>query len=426
MWNEIKQIFKFPDLRGKIFYTLGILVIFRLAAHLPIPGVNLGALKAFFSQNQLFGLFDIFSGGAMSQFSIVMLGIAPYISASIIFQLLTMVIPSLEALSKEGEAGQQKINRYTRYLTPLLAVLESFGMITLLSRSQLGILPQVTLSQKIIMVLVMTAGAIFLMWLGELISEGGIGNGISLILTFGIIARGPFVIRSIFFWVDSAAKFLTILGFAVLGFLVIFGIVMVDRGMRQIPIVYAKRVRGMRMYGGVSSYLPLKVNQAGVMPIIFAMSFMLFPGVAANFLSHSKITWLASGANFLASVFKPEAIIYGLLYFLLVIGFTYFYSAVTFNPSNISENIQKQGGFIPGLRPGPPTSEYLQHLSNRINLAGGLFLGIIAVLPFVTQRLYPTLALTLGGTAILIVVSVILETSQQIRAQILMRSYETY
>lgn len=423
--EKIRQVFSYKDLRKKILFTLWILLIFRLGTHIPVPGVNIEALKTFFSQNRLFGFLDIFSGGAMSQFSILMLGVSPYISASIIFQLLTAIIPSLEALSKEGEEGQRKINRYSRYLTVPLAALESLGMIVLLSHSELGIIPVLSLEQKIITTIILTSGAILVMWLGELISERGIGNGISLILTFGILSRVPLAIRQVFIWADSFDKKLAVLIFLIMGIAVILGIVFVDQAMRKIPVSYAKRIRGMRMYGGTSTFLPLKINQAGVLPIIFAMSFMLFPGVVGNFLTTARSSFISKIGYFLSHFFRPENIIYGILYFILVILFTYFYSSIVFNPQNIAENLQKQGGFVPGMRPGKPTADFLSHLITRINLPGGIFLGTIAVMPFLVERIYPGISLTLGGTALLIVIAVIIQTTKQIESQLIMRSYES-
>ncbi len=429
--EQITKIFYYKDLRKKILITLGLVIIFRFMAHIPTPGVDLEALKTFFSRSQLFGLFDIFSGGAMSRFSIVMMGVAPYITASIIMQLLVMVIPSLEALSREGERGRQVINQYTRYLTVPLAALEAFGMITFLSKQpDLSILPELTVSKMAIIILTITAGTMFLMWLGELITENGIGNGISLIIFIGIIARGPEILSSGYVWLvgggNIAQKLITLGAFLLLSVLVILAIVMVEKGTRQIPIVYAKRVRGMRMYGGTSTYLPLKVNQGGVIPIIFAMSFMIFPGVIANFLTKSQSPIVSKIAHFLSSAFSPTSFFYGLTYFLLVVAFTYFYTSVTFKPPEVAENLQKQGGFIPGIRPGRPTSEYLNYLIYRITFAGALFLGIIAILPFIVQRAYPGLSLTLGGTAVLIVVAVLLELVERMKSQLLMRSYDNY
>lgn len=429
MLEKIKQAFTYKDLRKKILYSVGLLVVFRIAASIPIPWVNLEALREFFAKSRLLGLLDIFSGGAMSRFSIIMMGVAPYINAVIIMELLTMIIPRLEALSKEGEQGHNKINQYTRWLTVPLAALESFGMIKLLQTQgqQAGqqILPQISFFQWIAMVVTITCGTIFIMWLGELISEYGIGNGISLIIFVGIIARGPQALQQVFASLINKEQILQLFIFLFIALVVIFGVVMVDRGQRKIPVSYAKQVRGMKMYGGVASHIPLKVNQGGVIPIIFAISLMLFPGMVANFFTTAKTVWIASAASAIANLFK-NPVFYASLYFLLVVGFTYFYTAIVFNPERIAENLQKQGGFIPGIRPGSSTIEYLHKLLNRINLAGGVFLGAIAVLPLCFQSLIPGLDLAIGGTGLLIVVSVVLETAEQIKAQILMRSYENY
>jgi preprotein translocase subunit SecY len=429
MLEKIKQAFTYKDLRKKILYTVVLLVIFRIAACIPVPDVNLQALKEFFARSKMLGLLDIFSGGAMSRLSIVMMGLAPYINAVIIMELLTMVIPRLEALSREGEEGHNKINRYTRYLTVPLAALESFGMIKLLQTQgqQTGeqILGQISLFQWAAIIITITCGSIFLMWLGELISENGIGNGISLIIFVGIVSSGPQAVGQTFASLMNKEQILEVFIFLFIALAVVLGVVMVDQGQRKIPVQYAKRIRGMRMYGGVSTHIPLKVNQGGVIPIIFAISLMLFPGMVASFFTVAKSVWVAKAASFVENLFK-NPIFYGSLYFLLVVGFTYFYTAIVFNPERIAENLQKQGGFIPGIRPGPQTVEYLHKLLNRINLAGGIFLGAIAVLPLCFQGITPGLDLTIGGTGLLIVVSVILETRNQIKAQLVMRSYEGY
>lgn len=425
--ETIRKIFTTPELRKKILLTLGLLVVFRFAAHIPVPGVDTQALQSFFNKNQIFGLLDIFSGGGMSTFSIVMMGIAPYISASIIMQLLTMIVPKLEALQKEGERGQNIINQYTRFLTVPLAALEGYGMITLLTNtSQQQIIKNLTPLYMVTSILTITAGTMFLMWLGELITEVGIGNGISLIIFAGIISRIPLTATQSVLSITGAMDILKYAGFLLVGALIIFGVVIVVEAQRNIPVSYAKRVRGMRMYGGVSTYLPLRVNQAGVIPIIFAMSFMMFPGVIAKFLTAAKTPWIASAANAVSNFLKPESFIYALVYFFLVIGFTYFYTAMVFNPQNIAENLQKQGGFIPGIRPGQQTIEYLVKVSNRIMLAGGMFLGLIAILPFIGQAATGIATLTIGGTGLLIVVSVAIETVEQIKAQLAMRSYDNY
>ncbi|MFA4880934.1 MAG: preprotein translocase subunit SecY [Candidatus Doudnabacteria bacterium] len=423
-WEKLISIFKIRDLRKKIFFVLGMLVLFRVAAHIPVPGVDVEALRQFFAGNQFFGLLDIFSGGGLSNFSLVMLGVGPYITASIVFQLLTMIIPRLEELAKEGESGRQKINQWTRYLTVPLALLQTYSTINLLNRGGRMIITDVSPLNIATIVLTVTAGTLFLMWIGELISEKGIGNGVSLIIFAGIVARIPGdIIRT--FKVFDTSQMINLVVFLGIAILVIGGIVFVTEGQRNIPVAYAKRVRGMRMYGGTSTHLPLRVNQAGVIPIIFALSIMLFPGMVANFLVGSGVAWLSHLAQSIANLFQNQ-IFYGSLYFVMVILFTYFYTAVTFNPPQIAENIQKQGGFVPGIRPGRATAEYLHKVLNRITLAGAFFLGFVAILPFIAQSLTKIQTLTIGGTGILIVVSVVLETMKQIRAQMQMRDYDAF
>jgi len=423
-WQKFVSVFKIKDLRNKIFFVLIMLVIFRVAAHIPVPGVDREALRQFFSGNQFFGLLDIFSGGGLSSFSLVMLGVGPYITASIVLQLLTMIIPRLEELSKEGESGRQKINQWTRYLTVPLAILQTYATINLLNRGGRMIITDTSLLNLATIIVSVTAGTLFLMWIGELITEKGIGNGVSLIIFSGIVSRLPSSISQTFAIFD-ASQAVNLLVFLAIGILVIAGIVLVTEGQRNIPISYAKRVRGNRMYGGTSTHLPLRVNQAGVIPIIFALSIMLFPGMIANFLVGSPVVWLAHFAQSIANLFQNK-FFYGSLYFVTVIFFTYFYTAVTFNPVQLAENIQKQGGFIPGIRPGRLTAEYLHKVLNRITLAGAFFLGFVAVIPFIAQGLTKIQTLTIGGTGILIVVSVVLETMKQISAQMQMRDYDAF
>ncbi len=423
-WQKFISVFKIKDLRNKILFVLLMLVVFRVAAYIPVPGVDREALRQFFAGNQFFGLLDIFSGGGLSSFSLVMLGVGPYITASIVLQLLTMIIPRLEELSKEGESGRQKINQWTRYLTVPLAALQTYATINLLNRGGRMIITDISLLNLATIIASVVAGTLFLMWIGELITEKGIGNGVSLIIFAGIVSRLPSSISQTLAVFD-VSQALNLLVFLVIALLVIAGIVLVTEGQRNIPVAYAKRVRGNRMYGGTSTHLPLRVNQAGVIPIIFALSIMLFPGMIANFLVGSSAPWLAHFAQAVANLFQNN-IFYGSLYFVMVILFTYFYTAVTFNPVQLAENIQKQGGFIPGIRPGRLTAEYLHKVLNRITLAGAFFLGFVAVIPFIAQGLTKIQTLTIGGTGILIVVSVVLETMKQISAQMQMRDYDAF
>ena len=421
MLHKFKLIFQDKSLRKKILFVLFVFVIFRIGAVIPVPEVNTDTLKAFFAGNQFFGLLNIISGGAMSNLSIMMLGVAPYITASIIMQLLTMIFPALkEIYHEEGEAGRKKFNQYSRILTVPLAFLQGFGLLTLLERQ--GVLAQISLFDKLTNVIIVVAGSVFLMWLGELISEYGIGNGISLLIFAGIVAGIPLALQQVFvsFDISQIPLFLVFLVAAVL---VIAGVVIISEGERPIPVSYAKRIRGMKMYGGVSTYLPLRVNQAGVIPIIFAVSILLFPQMLVNILSGIKAAFIQNAAAFLLGILN-NSWIYAILYFILVFLFTYFYTAVTFDPTAMADNLQKSGAFIPGIRPGPPTSSFLYNIISRITLTGALFLGIIAILPLIIKGLTGIAALTIGGTALLIVVSVVLETVKQIEAQISMREYE--
>lgn len=422
MIEKLRAIWKVKDVRNKIFFVLVMLAIFRVASHIPIPGVNLENLQNLFDSNQLLGLLNIFSGGGFSNFSVVMLGVGPYITASIIMQLLTMIIPKLEAMQKEGEQGQKRINQYTRLLTIPMALVSSYGTITFLKQSGGGIIESMPLFELLTAILTITGGTIFLMWLGELITEKKVGNGISLIIFAGIVAHIPTSVQqSLATFTDS--QITTFVGFAVLALITIAGVVYVTEGQRNIPVNYAKRIRGNRMYGGVSTHLPLRVNQAGVIPIIFAISIVLFPPLIAQFFVNSGTGWIAAFATAITNFFQNQTY-YGIMYFVLVVVFTYFYTAVVFHPQQIAENLQKQGGFIPGIRPGRPTAEYVGYISNRIILGGALFLGVIAVLPVITQSLTNVGSFAIGGTSLLIVVSVVIETVKQIDSQLVMHDYE--
>jgi preprotein translocase subunit SecY len=421
IFDKLSQIWKAKDLRNSILFVLGMLVIFRLAAHIPVPGINAAALKSLFASNQFLGLMNLFSGGGMENFSIVMMGVGPYITSSIIFQLLGMIIPSVEEMQKE-ESGRQKINMWTRWATVPLAVLQSYGMITMLRRGSSGILGDIAPFDFGLMILTITAGSIFLMWLGELITEKKVGNGISLLIFAGIVASLPTKLQQIATTFDSTQLFMLI-GFVVIAIITVVGVVIINEGQRNIPVQYARQVRGNRAFGGTSSHLPLRVNMAGVIPIIFAISVVLFPSMIAQFMIHAKTAWIANIATHTISLFNNQ-LFYGIIYFILVFAFTYFYTEVIFHPAQISENLQKQGGFIPGIRPGKQTSDYLAGTTHKIILAGALFLGLIAVLPLVMKYFTGMQAFAVGGTSLLIVVSVVIETVKQIEAQMTMREYD--
>lgn len=421
--EKILLLFKMKELRDKILFVLGMLAIFRFTAVIPIPGTDPERMRQFLENNQVFGLLNVFSGGTMEQLSLVMLGVAPYITATIILQLLTMVFPTLKKIYFEsGEEGRQKFNQYSRMLTVPLAAMQAFGFLSLLKTQGViqAFAPFVLFSN----IIIVTAGTVFLMWLGELISEKGIGNGISLLIFAGIVVNIPTAVRNLFFTYDTSMLPMIIL-FGILAVLIIAAVVFINEAQRHIPVTYAKRVRGFRMYGGVSTYLPLRVNMAGVIPIIFALSLLLFPQMIINFLQGVEQPFLIAFAKGLQS-FYNNLWIYGTLYFILVVIFAFFYTAVTFDPNAISSNLQKAGGFIPGIRPGSSTALFISYLVNRITLAGGLFLGFIAVVPFILQGMTGLTALTIGGTSLLIAVSVVLETKKQIEAQLTMREYERF
>ena len=421
MFDKIIQIWKARDLRNNILFVLGMLAIFRLASHIPIPGVNLAALREYFASNQILGLMNIFSGGSMQNFSIVMMGVAPYITSSIIFQLLGMIIPSLEEMQKE-EAGRQKINMWTRWLTVPMAMMQAYGMITVIRRGSASVLGDISSYQFLIMIVTITAGTIFLMWIGELITEKKVGNGISLIIFSGIVASLPQAIQQAVVTFDPSKIFIFI-GFMAIAIITIVGVVVITEAQRNVPVQYAKQIRGKRMYGGTTTHLPLRVNMAGVIPIIFAISVVLFPPMIAQFFVQAKTAWLVRGAEWVIAFFQNQ-LVYGILYFILVFAFTYFYTEVIFHPTQIAENLQKQGGFIPGIRPGRHTSDYLSHTTHKIIFVGALFLGVIAILPLIMRYFTGMQSLAIGGTSLLIVVAVVIETVKQIESQLTMREYE--
>lgn len=425
MWyDKILFVLRNKEIRNKFLLIVFLFIVFRIAANIPIPGISLEELRRFFSQNQVFGLLNIFSGGALSNLSIVLLGLGPYITATIILQLLTMIFPALEKLYKEeGEAGRKKFNQYGRLLTIPLSFLESYGILTLFQRQ--GVISQLDPFTLFSSIITITAGAMFLMWLGEIISEQGMGNGISLLIFAGIVASLPINIFETFVSWDPS-KIPSYLIFFVLSLAIISGVVLITEARRNIPVSYAKRVRGTKMYGGVSTYLPLNVNPAGVIPIIFALSILLFPGMIAGFLSGVP-GFVGSAASSVGAFFN-NVWVHGVLYFALVFLFTYFYTAVTFDPKTISENLQKMGGFIPGVRPGRSTSEFLNYILNRVLFTGAVSLGIIAILPSIISGVtgITGFKFLIGGTSLLIVVSVVLETLKQINAQLEVREYDTF
>ena len=421
--ERILKLIKIPDLRNKLLFVIGLLIVFRVVSAIPIPGVDAAALVRFFSQNQfgqLFGTISAFTGGGLTTLSIVMLGLGPYITGSIIMQLLTMIFPSLEQMYKyEGEMGRQKFNQYSRILTVPLAMVQGFAFITILIQKE--VIPHLSMFGWINALVVVAAGSLFLMWLGELISEKNIGNGVSFLIFAGIVANFPTTIQQSL--VDySPSKIFTYVAFIVIGLIVIAGVVYLTEAQRNVPINYARRVRGNKVYGGVSTYLPMRVNNAGVMPIIFALSLLLFPGMIGSFLAVSHTAALATIGRFITGLVQNQWF-YGGMYFLLVVLFTYFYTAVTFDHKSISENIQKQGGYIPGIRPGQPTAQFLTHLLNRVTLVGAFFLGLIAILPQIVQGATGITTITIGGTSILIVVSVALEVMKALDGQLSMYEY---
>jgi len=423
IFDTLRNSIKSPEVRKKILFILGVFLVFRILAHIPVAGVNITQLKALFDQNQFLGFLNIFSGGSLSNFSIIALGLNPYINASIILQLLTMVFPKLEELSKEGESGRRKINEYTRFLTVPLSVLQAIGVFALL-RSQ-GLVANLAPLDFLAFMFTLVGGSMLLVWMGEMITEKGIGNGISLLIFAGIVGQLPSLLGQTFSTVTPQAT-LSLLSFAVLTVFVIVGIIVVNEATRQIPIHYAKRMRGNKMYGGESTHLPLRLNQAGVIPIIFAVSIVLLPSLLASVFATSQNAFLRNISEWINIWFSSTGVFYNVLYFLLVVGFTFFYTAVVFNPKKISEEIQKYGGFIPGVRPGKPTTAYLNYILTRITLVGAAFLGFVAIMPQIARAVTGLQTLLLGGVSMLIVVSVVLETFKAIEANLVMRNYEGF
>ncbi|HNY35845.1 MAG TPA: preprotein translocase subunit SecY [Candidatus Pacearchaeota archaeon] len=414
MFKKITEIFKAKDLRYKILFVLGIFATFRLMANIPIPGIDVAKIQQFFAGNQFFGMMNLFTGGALDKVSIVMLGLGPYITAVIVFQLLTMIFPQIEKLYKEeGAAGQQKFNQYCRIAGVPLAMIQGYAMIFYLkSQGVIGALDPMTIIAAIAAI---TAGSTLMMWLGELISEKGIGNGVSLLIFAGIVADIPNNIQKALLTFDQGQIFSYGL-FLILSIVIIAGVVLINEGRRNIPVSYAKRVRGNKMYGGASTYLPLNINPAGVIPVIFAISILMIPSMLASFFNWS----------FVKDALGNEWV-YGILYFLLVFVFTFFYTAVTFDPKSVSTNLQKMGGFIPGIRPGENTAQFLQSILSKVLVVGATSLGLIAVMPSIVQGVtgIQQFKFLIGGTALIIIVSVALDTMKQINSQLEMREYDS-
>ena len=432
------QMYKNKDLRNRLLIVVGILAIYSLLSHIPVPVPDTAKLQSFllrlFQSNPLLGFANLFTGGALSSFSILLMGLGPYINASIIIQLLSQVVPQLEALKKEGETGQKKLNYYTRLLTLPLAIVQSVAMITLARTlstqiSGVDLIGSPNVYQWILMISAITGGSMLLMWLGEIITERGIGNGISILILAGIVSNLPTQIaQQVSLAQADTAKVFTLIFFGVIAIGVVLFIVMLNEGQRNIPISYARRVAGDSRYGGVDSHLPIRLITAGVIPIIFALAFLSLPGFIGQLFTNASSAWLSKSATWLQATFQPQKPIYTLTYFILVVAFTYFYTSIVFKPDEIAENLQKQGGFIPGIRPGKETSRYLKKIITRLTLFGAIALGLLAVFPFIIETIFKSSnsILSIGGTGLLIIVSVILETLKQIESRALMATYEKY
>ena len=435
MFTYLRQIFHSKDLRNKILFTLGILVIARILAHITVPGINLDALRAVTAaksgSNELLGMLSMLTGGSTKSFSIILMGISPYINASIIIQLLTVVIPKLDDLSKEGDAGRRKINSITRWLTLPLAFLQSYGMIALLnSQMHVDLISNMT-SIKVMLpiMLTITAGTVLLVWLGELITEKGIGNGISLIIFANIIAQIPSSIMGSLYGIgDDSSKLIPFASMVILMIILITIVILVNEGQRRIPVTYAGR--GVKAKSA-QSFLPIRINQAGMIPIIFAVAMVSFPGILGQFLSRANSPWLVNIGEKMTTVFTPGSLAYMIMYFLFVMGFTYFYVSITFKPQEVGESIQKRGGYIPGIRPGKQTTDYIAKTSNRLTLFGAVFLGFIAILPIILKIIfqnagYGNIQMLISGAGIIIIVGVVLELIRQINSLLVMHDYKKF
>jgi preprotein translocase subunit SecY len=436
MLQAVINAFKIPDLRRKILFTLAMLVVFRFIASIPIPNVDREGLRDYIDNNQLLGMLNLFSGSGLTNFSIAALGVYPYITASIIMQLMTPIIPRLNELSQEGQQGRNKITQYTHWLTVPLALLQGYGQALLFSQQTnsrgepliggFGLFDSDTMLPTIAILLSMTAGTMLLVFIGELITENGIGNGTSIIIFGGIVASLPSSVSRLVSGSSFSDNVIGTAFFVAIGLITVIGVVLINEGQRRIPVHHAKRVRSGRVYGGTTTNIPLKVNSAGMIPLIFAVSIMVFPGMVASFLEASNREWVSNLATDIRLWLSPNTVPYNLVYFFMVVGFTFFYTMVVFQQQRIPESLQRQGAFIPGVRPGRNTAVYLQRVLTRITIVGALFLGIVAILPFVAGRITGVQSLQLSATSLLIVVGVAIDTMRQLEAQLMMRNYEGF
>jgi len=418
--QKIKIIFSEKAIRDRVLFVLGALIVFRALTAVPIPGVDVTVLEQFFQNNQFLGLLNVFSGGGLSNLSIVMLGVSPFITASIIMQLMTVMSPKLKTMySEEGETGRARFTQYSRQLTLPLAILQAFGFLSLL-KSQ-GVISGLSTFEFMVNIVVVVAGSMLILWLGELVTEYGIGNGVSIIIFAGIVATLPASVSQLLYNFDPS-QIPLFAGFIVATLLIVYGVVVMTQAERQVPITHAKQVRGGQTYGGTTSYLPLRINQAGVIPIVFALSIMLFPQMILNVLASFNVAGVAALSDKVTAFFQNQGL-YAIVYFILVFVFTYFYTAVTFDPDAMSKNLQRTGAFIPGIRPGNHTSEYLGKLITRLTFAGALFLGVVAVLPMIMQIITGMSSLSIGGTALLIAISVIIDIVRRVDSQVSLRQY---
>jgi preprotein translocase subunit SecY len=422
MWQKLVQAWKIKEVRNSLLFVGAMMVLFRFLANIPLPGIDVAALRQYLETNQALGMINLFSGGTLSNFSVVAMGVAPFITSSIIFQLLGMIIPKVEEIQKDGEAGRQRINQWSRIATVPLAILQGFGVLSMLRSSSMHILTRTDILYYVVILSTITAGTMFLMWMGEMMNERKVGNGLSLLIFAGIVSGLPTSLQRML--VSTTGNGMaTWIGYGIVAIITVFGVVFITEAQRNIPIQYARQVHGSG--GGVASALPLRVLMAGVIPIIFAVSMLMIPTMVAQFLLTAKSAWLASASRWVLATFQDQTF-YGVFYFVLVVLFTYFYTSVIFKPTEIAENLQKQGGFVPGIRPGQPTADYIQGVITRVTFAGALFLGAIAVMPLILKGFSGTNTVSIGGTSLLIIVSVVIEAMKQIESHVSMREYDAY